>query len=168
MYDTSTYPYDIRSINPDCLRALARSLERVADQLPSSVAAGQGEAISSALGAALVRVTWELGRIADDLGSSFNGKGSSHDLHATAVRQCAAPLGLAQHHLAKAMDLVASDHRFFAAPTDAQTEAPKGLLLALQQDIDHARDAIYAAADQFRINASLLGSRTITGTPTPI
>ncbi|MFB7645664.1 hypothetical protein ACFC0S_00250 [Streptomyces sp. NPDC056084] len=157
MYDTSTYPYRIRSINPDCLRALARSLEREADNLPSSVAAGQGEAISSAVDAALVRVTWELSRIADDLVSSFNGKGSNRDRHATAIHQCAEPLGLAQYYLAKAMDHVSSHHHAFASTMDKKTEPPKELLLALQQYIDHARDAIYATANQFTTNASLLG-----------
>ncbi|MGW0709001.1 hypothetical protein ACWD4G_24140 [Streptomyces sp. NPDC002643] len=167
MYDTSTYPHDIRRTNPDYLRAAARSLKRVADQLPQSVTAGQGEAISNAIDAALTHITWELNCVADDLVTSFNGKGSDRDLHATAIRQCAAPLGLAHHYLAKAMDHISSHHQFFAAPTDAQVDAPKELLLFLQQDIDHARAAIYATANQFKINASLLGSRPITSTPTP-
>ncbi|MFI7102761.1 hypothetical protein ACIBK8_25775 [Streptomyces sp. NPDC050161] len=159
MYDTSTYPYDIRITNPACLRAAARSLERFADRLPQSVAGGQGEAISSAIDAALAQITWELICIADGLVTSFNGKGSDRDMHAMAIRQCAAPLGLAHHHLARAMDHISSHHHFFAPPTDAQIEAPKDLLHLLQQDIDHARNAIYATANQFKTNASLLGSR---------
>ncbi|MFJ6898153.1 hypothetical protein [Streptomyces hokutonensis] len=165
MYDTSTYPHDIRSTNPDYLRASARSLERSADQLPQSVTAGQGEAISDAINAALVQITWESNCIADDLVTSFNGKGSDRATHATAIRQCAAPLGLAQHYLAKAMDQISSHHRFFASPTDAETEAPKDLLRSLQQDIDHARTAICATANQFKINASLLDSRPDTSAP---
>ncbi|WP_435217599.1 hypothetical protein [Streptomyces sp. bgisy034] len=165
MYDTSTYPHDIRRTNPDCLRASARSLERCADQLPQSVAAGQGEAISDAIDAALVQITWELKCLADDLVTSFNGKGSDRAMHATAIRQCAAPLGLAHHYLAKAMDHISSHHHFFAPSTEAQIEAPEDLLLLLKQDIDHARAAIYATANQFKINASLLSSRPIVGAP---
>ncbi|MEU9189217.1 hypothetical protein AB0D14_32675 [Streptomyces sp. NPDC048484] len=167
MYDTSTYPHDIRRTNPDCLRASARSLERSADQLPQSVTGGQGEAISNAIDAALAHITWESHCITDDLATSFNGKGGDRDMHATAVRQCAAPLGLAHHYLARAMDHISSHHQFFARPTDAQTEAPEDLLLFLQQDIDHARTAIYATANQFKTNASLLGSHPIASTPTP-
>ncbi|MER6271710.1 hypothetical protein [Streptomyces sp900105755] len=167
MYDTSTYPHDIRRTNPGYLRAAARSLERFADQLPQSVAGGQGEAISDAIDAALAQITWELNCIADDLVTSFNGKGSDRDMHATAIRQCAAPLGLAHHYLAKAMDQISSHHHFFAPVTDAKIEAPKDLLLFLQQDIEHARTAIYATANQFKTNASLLGSHPIASTPPP-
>ncbi|MEV7242805.1 hypothetical protein AB0N92_16360 [Streptomyces sp. NPDC093248] len=167
MYDTSTYPHDIRRTNPGYLRAAARSLERFADQLPQSVAGGQGEAISDAIDAALAQITWELNCIADDLVTSFNGKGSDRDMHATAIRQCAAPLGLAHHYLAKAMDQISSHHHFFAPVTDAQIEAPKDLLLFLQQDIEHARTAIYVTANQFKTNASLLGSHPIASTPPP-
>jgi hypothetical protein len=167
MYDTSTYPHDIRSTNPDYLRAAARSLERFADRLPQSVAKGQGEAISEAIDAALSQITWELNCLADDLVTSFNGKGSDRDMHATAIRQCAAPLGLAHHYLAKAMDQISSHHQFFAPATDAQIEAPKDLLPVLQQDIEHARTAIYATANQFKTNASLLASSPTASTPTP-
>ncbi|QFQ97369.1 hypothetical protein F9278_15445 [Streptomyces phaeolivaceus] len=167
MYDTSTYPHDIRRTNPDCLRASARSLERCADQLPQSVAGGQGEAISNAIDAALVQIAWELNCLADDLLTSFNGQGSDRAMHATAIRKCAAPLGLALHCLAKAMDHISSHHRSFVPPTDAQIKAPKDLLLLLKQDIDQARAAIYATANQFKINASLLGSSPIADTPTP-
>ncbi|MGV9401680.1 hypothetical protein [Streptomyces sp. NPDC003667] len=167
MYDTSTYPHDIRRTNPGYLRAAARSLERFADQLPQSVAGGQGEAISDAIDAALAQITWELNCIADDLVTSFNGKGSDRDMHATATRQCAAPLGLAHHYLAKAMDQISSHHHFFAPVPDAQIEAPTDLLLFLQQDIEHARTAIYATANQFKTNASLLGSHPIASTPPP-
>lgn len=167
MYDTSTYPHDIRSTNPDYLRGAARSLERSADQLPQSVTAGQGEAISEAIGAALADINWGLSCLADDLVTSFNGKGSDRDMHATAIRQCAAPLGLAHHYLAKAMDQISSHHRFFAPATDAQIEAPDDLLPVLQQNIEHARIAIYATASQFMTNASLLGSNSTASTPAP-
>ncbi|MFG2924233.1 hypothetical protein ACGFYA_22355 [Streptomyces sp. NPDC048305] len=167
MYDTSTYPYDIRRTNPACLRAAARSLENCADRLPQSVAGGQGEAISGEIDAALAQITWELNCIADDLVTSFNGKGSDRDMHATAMRQCAPPLGLAHHYLAKAMHHISSHHHFFAPVTDTQIEAPKDLLMSLQKDIEHARTAICATANQFRTNASLLGSHAVASTPPP-
>lgn len=166
MYDTSIHPYEIRRTNPDYCRSTARSLERVADQLPHSVAEGQGELISDAIDAALTHATWELGCIAGDLVSSFNGKGDDHPVLATAIRGCAAPLGLAQLHLTQAMDQISAHHQIFAPTTDPQVKAPKGLLSALQEDIDHARTAIYAAANQFKINASLLDNRPITDAPT--
>ncbi|AQU70193.1 hypothetical protein [Streptomyces niveus] len=166
MYDTSTHPYEIRRTNPDYLRAAARSLEWSADHLPQSVAKGQGEAISNAIGAALVQITWESGCLANDLVTSFNGKGDNRDMHATAIRRCASPLGLAHHYLAKAMDQISSHHHFFTPATDAQIEAPESLLPVLQQNIEHARTAIYATANQFKTNASLLGGNPTADTPT--
>ncbi|WP_327352837.1 hypothetical protein [Streptomyces sp. NBC_01304] len=167
MYDTSIHPYEIRRTNPDYCRSTARSLERVADQLPHSVAQGQGEFISDTIDAALTHVTWELGCIVGDLVSSFNGKGDDHLMLATAIRQCAAPLGLAQLHLTQAMDQISAHHQIFAPTTNPQVKAPKVLLSALQQDIDHARTAICTAANQFKINASLLDSGPIAAAPTP-
>lgn len=167
MYDTSTDPHEIRRTNPDYLRAAARSLEWSADHLPRSAAKGQGEAISNAIDTALVLITWELGCLADDLVTSFNGKGDNRDMHATATRHCASPLGLAQHHLAKAMDQISSHHHFFTPAADAQIEAPESLLPVLQENIEHARTAIYATANQFKTNASSLGSNPTAGTPTP-
>ncbi|MFF7337347.1 hypothetical protein ACFZAT_08385 [Streptomyces sp. NPDC008163] len=167
MYDTSTYPHDIRRTNPNYIRAAAVSLGLLADQLPRAVAAGQGEAVSDAIDAALGRITWELTCLTDDLVTSFNGKGGNLPMHATAIRQCAAPLGLATHYLAKAIDQISSHHQFFAPATATQTEPPKDLLPALQRDIEHARNAIYATATQYSTNASLLGSNPTTSTHTP-
>ncbi|MFD3563510.1 hypothetical protein ACFWVU_28145 [Streptomyces sp. NPDC058686] len=86
---------------------------------------------------------------------------------ATAIRQCATPLGLAQLHLTQAMDQISDHHQVFAPTADPQVKAPKVLLSALQQDIDHARTAVRTAANQFKINASQLDSRPIAAAPPP-
>lgn len=143
------------------------SLGLIADQLPRSVAKGQGETVSDAIDTALARITWELTCLTDDLVTSFNGKGGSLPMHATAIRQCAAPLGLATHHLAKAIDQISSHHQCSAPATATQNEAPKDLLPGLQRDIEHARTAIYATANQYKTNASLLGNTPTTSPPTP-
>ncbi|MFJ6752183.1 hypothetical protein ACIQNI_28970 [Streptomyces sp. NPDC091266] len=161
---------------PDYFLQLARTLDRVFDDLPQAEHLRRGDDISPAIHTVVSDIGYILTELSEELATSNRHEseapsGYSHAERSgtAALTQCAIPLGVALAHLGQMIDRLGFLHESIRHSSTGRTPAPDDVRLVLQEHLDHTGTALRAGAQQLRGKATQL-SRPLsasTATTTP-
>ncbi|BAU88019.1 hypothetical protein SLA_7153 [Streptomyces laurentii] len=151
---------------PDHFLQLARTLDRVFDDLPQAEHLRRGDDISPAIHSVVSDIGYILTEISEELTTSNRhdyegwGHGPAERFGTAALTQCAPPLGTALAHLGRIVDRLGFLHENVRHSSTARTPTPGDVRLVLQEHLDHVGTALRTAAQQLRGTATQLSRTT--------
>ncbi|MEU7166620.1 hypothetical protein ACH4PU_33750 [Streptomyces sp. NPDC021100] len=150
--------------SPDYFLRLARSLDRIFDDLPQAERVRRGDDISAAVHTVVTNTGHVLTEISEELATSSRHEAEAPSAYSHAERsgtaaltQCAVPLGTALAHLSQVIGHLGFLHENTRhSATGPRTPAPDDVQLSLQSHLDQAGSTLRTAAGQLRSNATQL------------
>ncbi|GGS92935.1 hypothetical protein GCM10010254_11070 [Streptomyces chromofuscus] len=149
---------------PDYFLQLARSLDRIFDDLPQAELLRRGDDISPLIHTVVSDLSYVLTEISEELATSNRHESEAPSAYSRAERsgtaaltQCAIPLGAALAHLGQVIDRLGFLHENTRqSATGPRTPAPGDMQLVLQGHLDQAGTTLRTAAQQLRSKATQL------------
>ncbi|MFF5491341.1 hypothetical protein [Streptomyces virginiae] len=149
--------------SPDYFLQLARSLDRVFDDVPQAEHLRRGDDITPDIHTVVGDIGVILTEICEELATSnrhesenLTGYSHAERFGTAALAQCATPLGTALAHLSQVVDRLGFLHENIRHSSTGRTPPPSDVRLVIQEHLDQASTALRTAAQQLRGKATEL------------